>query len=216
MKDYTGIRKGRLVAVKYVRKDKHGHSVWLFQCDCGNQVEYDVQVIRPRNTTVSCGCVNNEVRKSGNNRRTHGAYGTRLYRIWGAMKARCYCPSSLSNPRNKGYKNITVCEEWRNDFRNFQAWAMSNGYADDLSIDRIDNAIGYCPENCRWVTTKQQANNKRNNHKVIIDGKEYSIKDACAKFCISTALYYKRVKNGYSEIDALTTPKKRDKYETAS
>ena len=87
---------------------------------------------------------------------------TRLYRIWSGMLNRCY------NPKNKNYKyygqkNVTVCDEWKHHYEIFSTWAMTHGYRDDLTIDRIDPFGNYTPDNCRWTTWQVQANNKRTN-----------------------------------------------------
>lgn len=107
---------------------------------------------------------------------SHGLSKTRLYSVWCAMKERC------NNPHNKSYqrygaRGITVTSEWQYSFETFYAWAMDNGYADGLTIDRIDNNRGYSPDNCRWVTVAQQNRNYSRNHLITYNGKTQCIAD---------------------------------------
>lgn len=95
-------------------------------------------------------------------------YGQRLYRIWIEMRRRCRDEHRDSYCRYGG-RGITVCPEWQ-DYEVFARWALSNGYADDLTIERIDVNGNYCPENCTWITRGAQARNRRNNFKVTISG----------------------------------------------
>ena len=90
----------------------------------------------------------------------------RLFRIWTGMKHRCH-GSGESDKVYKWYrdKGISVCDEWRYNFDAFYDWALDNGYADDLTIDRIDGDGNYCPENCRWITRSENSKNKKRKPK---------------------------------------------------
>ncbi|THD35699.1 MAG: hypothetical protein E7773_10150 [Sphingomonas sp.] len=92
----------------------------------------------------------------------------RTYTILKGMKQRCSDPNHRSYHRYGG-RGIQVCDEWRKDFRAFQSWAINNGYADDLTIDRIDNDKGYSPENCQWVSQRAQSHNRHDNVLTMID-----------------------------------------------
>lgn len=83
-----------------------------------------------------------------------------MYRIWSGMKRRCYNQNAI-NYNNYGGRGITVCDEWLNDFDAFQKWALAHGYADNLTIDRIDNYKGYSPDNCQWITIQEQQHHRR-------------------------------------------------------
>lgn len=159
-KDLTGQTFGRLTVTGYYGKTKSGRSLWLCRCECGNEKIANSDSIK-RGLTRSCDCLDREAHFFRPNRKKHGDHGTRLYRIWKAMKSRCYCVNSESYQKWYGARGITVCQEWQNDFSKFRDWALSNGYRDDLSIDRINPDGNYEPHNCRWATAKEQVNNRR-------------------------------------------------------
>ena len=94
----------------------------------------------------------------------------KLYKVWYAMNYRCYDKKSNSYS-NYGARGITVCDEWRKDFKTFESWALNNGYSEGLSIERINVNGNYCPENCTWATHLEQCNNMRRNIFVTYLGK---------------------------------------------
>lgn len=98
-----------------------------------------------------------------------GGKKTRLNNIYCHMKDRCHNPNS-DMYKYYGARGIEVCLEWRNSYNTFKEWALSNGYSEDLTIDRIDNNKGYCPVNCRWITMKEQSRNKRSNRLITYKG----------------------------------------------
>nr|DAU47960.1 MAG TPA: hypothetical protein [Caudoviricetes sp.] len=156
--DLTNKTFGKLTVLNtFERRNKYIY--WLCRCECGKQKYIRSDHIRYKKIK-SCGCFEEEARRKGNNK-SHNLSKTRLFKIFQGMKKRCY------NERNNAYKNyggrgISICPEWLNDFVSFYNWALSHGYADNLSIDRIDVDGNYEPSNCRWVDAKTQANNRRN------------------------------------------------------
>jgi hypothetical protein len=169
--DLTGKRFGRLVILKRAENTALGQTRWLCICNCGNKIEAAGNDIRSGHTK-SCGCLHREV--ASKRLTKHGAANTRLYGIWRGMWRRCNNPWDESTKRSYIDRGIAVCDEWR-DYGVFRAWALANGYAENLTIDRTDNDKGYSPENCRWATAKQQANNRRTNVFVTYNGETKTV-----------------------------------------
>lgn len=125
---------------------------------------------------------------------THGFSRTRLYRIWLGMKNRCY-DANRNCYNYYGGRGIKVCDEWKNDFLAFRDWALTHGYSDDLTIDRIDVNGDYEPSNCRWATILEQAQNHSNKVRVMYKGKEYSPAELGKIMGISDRTIYNAHKN---------------------
>lgn len=139
----------------------------------------------------------------------HGMKKTRLYRIWQAMKTRCYNPNS-ERYSDYGGRGISVCDEWKNDFLAFYGWAMSHGYSDNLSIDRIENDKGYFPDNCRWADSDTQANNSRHNRQLEYKGEKHTLSEWCKRLNLSRSMVNDRINAyGWTVERAFETPKSK-------
>ena len=109
---------------------------------------------------------------------------THLYSIWDSMKRRCEKPNNQHYDRY-GARGIKVCPEWH-DFEDFEQWALSNGYRDGLSIDRIDNDGDYCPGNCQWISPSDNTS-KALERIISVDGVEGNLRAWAALLGVSTS-----------------------------
>ena len=205
MIDITGQRFGRYTVIKFVNVDDGGNARWECKCDCGN-VRTVLGTCLRNGTSVSCGCYRKERASK------HGLHDSRLYGIWSGMRQRCE-DINASNYSRYGGRGIAVCEEWEKDFQAFYDWSVRNGYAENLTIERIDNEGNYCPENCRWTTTKEQANNKRNNHLISHKGETHTLTQWAEIKGINAGTLWSRINDyGWDIEKALTAPvRKREK-----
>jgi len=169
--EYSGITNGTLYGEwtvccpNFCIKYNTPHS--LCRCSCGK-----LKTVSNRNLllgkTFSCG------HNNGENNKTHGESKTRLHEIWLNIRKRCLCKTN-TNYYLYGERGITICEEW-NDYLKFKEWALSHGYSEIFTLDRINNNGNYEPSNCRWATDEQQHNNTRRNIFVASNGKTQTLR----------------------------------------
>lgn len=125
---------------------------------------------------------------------------TRLNKIFEHMKDRCY-NRKHDHYNYYGGRGICVCEEWRNNYQAFKAWALSHGYNDTLTLERIDVNGNYSPENCKWISLKSQYDNQRKS--ISIMGRSRSLRSWCKLLGINYGVARYRVKIGYRIEDVL-------------
>lgn len=209
--DLTGQRFGRLTVdliyeIKKVERRSPRYYYWC-SCDCGSS-----KAVSNSNLTSgrirSCGCLSQEQKRTGNSSRRHGCTNGRAqtpeYRAWASAKKRC------SNPKDRAYQNyggrgIKFCNRWLKLFENFYA-DMGDRPSPKHSLDRIDVNGHYSPENCRWASRQEQANNTRSNKYLTIGESTFTVADWARKMGVDSARIYDRLKLGWTEADAVLTP----------
>lgn len=189
---------------------------------CGSEFKASHNLIQTKCANLCKTC---KLKRRKANMKDGHYYGTRIYSIWYSMKCRCYYEKHPCYS-NYGGRGITVCDEWKNSSDAFGDWAISNGYSDDLTLDRIDNDKGYSPENCRWATRKEQANNRRKcetenfdngnvkrrkGRRIIeINGERRSLTEWCDYYHISKKTVEKRLyQYKWDVVEAITTPSRK-------
>lgn len=176
--DLIGKKFGRLTVIeKLPNRDKFGNVLWKCICDCDGKIVIANTGALTTGHTKSCGCYSVDAARERFTKWTSEEKEL-LDNHYVNMISRCRHPS-FPDYRHYGGRGITVCEEWSNQNtgrRAFVDWAMSNGYKPGLTIDRIDTNGNYCPENCRWITTKEQNNNQRRNIFITVKGHRKTLK----------------------------------------
>jgi len=196
-KDLTGMTFGNLTVIEYAYSKKYAY--WKCRCKCGEET-----FVRSSHLIAgavkSCGCVNSEIGKrtvksAQNANRKHDESKSRLHVIWTNMKQRC------GNSKNAGYKDyggrgIKICHEWENCYIAFRDWALTNGYREDLTIDRIDNNGNYEPSNCRWANKEIQSNNQRRNINITYKNEIKTASEWAKELGISRTTFYRWLNQG--------------------
>lgn len=201
-KDITGEKFGMLTAVKPSYRDENGRWVWLFECECGGQVERKLAIMmtaRRKSKISHCGC--------SPAAKTHGLTKNfqKLHWVWKAMRQRCSNPKCKDFPHYGG-RGIVVCEQW-SSFDAFHFWAVSSGYEEGLTIERKDVNGNYCPENCTWIGNEYQSRNRTDTVTFVYKGKPRDIRELSE---ISGIDYYtlrgRLTRYGWSLERAMTEP----------
>lgn len=207
VEDMTGRRFGRLSVLGRFHRGKRA-AYWWCRCDCGNEVAVNSHHLRV-GKTKSCGCLKNELSSERMTRSNykHGKSRTRLHRIWVDMRKRCSNSNHWAYQRYGG-RGIFVCDEWSN-FESFEQWSVRNGYSETLTLDRENNNGPYSPENCRWVSRKEQSRNRCSTILLEYKGECLPLSEWAEKLNMKYSTLYGRIYHyGWSIEKALSTDSK--------
>lgn len=205
----AGFKINLLTFIRVAKHEKYKQSRGLFLCECGNETEAYIGNVT-RNHTKSCGCHRKKVSACllSNLNKTHGQYNIdkRLVAVWNAMKSRCNSKKT-KNYHRYGGMGIKVCKEWNDDFLVFQKWCYENGYKKSLQIDRIKGYLGYSPQNCRFVTCKQNNRNRKDNIILTYNGVTKTLPEFAEDFNIRANTLRQRLSRDNMNLhDALNKP----------
>lgn len=196
---YIGKKYGRWTVLERVGLSSTGEPTFKCICECGTIKVQNIYSLVSGNSK-SCGCYEAEVKAKM--KTTHGYTNHPLYKVFTDMKDRCYNPKRKEY-RNYGARGIKICDEWRNNRASFIEWSLEHGYKKGLEIDRIDNNGDYCPENCRFVTRRENTNNRRNTVLVEIRGETMPLTVAAELYGIHSRTLAGRYYKGYRGEDLI-------------
>lgn len=188
-----------LKVLGYIGKNNKNHAIWLCICICGN---FKLVVTTDLKTghVKSCGCRSlrmlQERNKNNQYGKKHGLSHDRIYNIYANMIQRC-TNSKVNRFKNYGGRGIKVCDEWLENFMNFYNWAIENGYEEQLTIERIDVNGNYEPNNCTWITNKEQQNNRTNNVNITINGETLNMRQWSKATGVNEKTIEKRIRMGW-------------------
>lgn len=207
--DLSGQSFVRLTAIEQVRDDR-GSLVWRCSCICGGEARVRAYRLKSGHTK-SCGCIAREAavingRKATKHGLTSGGVIASEYTVWRGMLARCYYPASPSFARY-GAKGIAVCDRWR---RSFAVFYEDVGPRPSLqhTLDRLDNSRGYSPDNCRWATRREQANNKTTNRRIAWGDREMTLREWADVLGLRYGMLLQRFAKGWPPERAFTEPRR--------
>lgn len=210
-KDMTGMIIGYTRVDGFNHRVYGGNSFWNCTClynGCGNRFVRSRTALIRHKEDANCGCYSRKKYKKAHYDHFKNIgikslpHGRRISEILHGMKQRCGNPNSKSY-QHYGARGIRICEEWLNDSRAFYEWAISNGYDDNLSIDRIDSNGDYEPSNCRWCTYEEQNNNKSSTKKYRYENGEYTVSELARLTGTNESTLRARIKRGLSVENAI-------------
>lgn len=200
VKDISGQRFGKLLAIEidatHVKKNKCRANKWICVCDCGNKTSVLITNLTG-GKSKSCGCQKNLMGKL-----IHGLSKTGSFHSWVEMLRRCENPDAI-NYHLYGGRGITVCERWHKIENFFEDMGER---PEGKTLDRIDTDAGYCKENCRWATKREQLLNKRNNRRILFDGRNLTVAEWADVTGINRNTIVGRLNSGWSPDRILSPP----------
>jgi hypothetical protein len=206
IKTLVGQKFGKLY-VKEFWGTENARSLWLCVCECGKEKVLSSKNLLT-NKVQSCGCLKNKGYEHGDS--IKNGHKERLYKVYKGMVNRCYYPN-VPQYKNYGARGISVCDEWLNSYEAFKKWALENGYDENApkyqcTLDRIDGNKNYCPENCRWVSMKEQLNNTSQNVWITANGLTLNIQQWADKLGVLHSTLQTRKRMGWSDEKIVNTP----------